>query len=262
MSYVVGALAGVVGGLACVWFIEGVAGIAAGAVVAALLYLGVSTLAVPESKLGDVAASLVPNGEAAAGRIAEARRLEGKVRQLGAGASSEDVRMEARRLAADLERLASYVERQPATYRRLSHYLATYGEQCESVLENYLAIEHATTGEEAARAHGDVMEALASLRGAAQGELSRAAGAKVAELSADSDAVRRLMEMDGYTPDESPAASASAPSATPGVPVVAPDAISVVSTSAPAPGAPSTAAASAASPAPSSPALEDDHVQK
>ena len=210
MSYVVGAIAGVAAGLACIWFVGGVPGIVAGVVVAALLYVGVGKLLAPELKLGDVAASMVPDGEEAASRIAEARKLAGQVRKLGARAASSDVRGEAEQLAADLERLATYVERQPATYRRLSHYLSTYGDQCSSVLENYLLIESADgTGQrrragadaDAAQAHADVIEAMNSLEGAAQGELKRAMGVKVAELSADSDAVRRLMEMDGYTAD-------------------------------------------------------------
>ena len=230
MSYVAGAIAGIAGGLACILVIGGIPGVVAGAVVAALLYVGVGKLLTPELRLGDVAAGLVPNGEEAAARVAEARKLAGRVRKLGARAASEDVRGEAEQLAADLECLTSYVERQPATYRRLTHYLSTYGEQCSSVLENYLLIEGAGTAapvraggaarggssrggfpardDSAAQAHADVIEALNALEGAAQGELKRAMGAKVAELSADSDAVRRLMEMDGYTADERSSAGA------------------------------------------------------
>ena len=201
MSYVIGAIAAVVAGLACIWFIGGIAGIVAGVVVAALLYVGLGRLLAPEAKLGDVAASMVPNGEAAAAQVGAARALEGAVKALGERAASGDVRVEASQLAEDLERLAAYVERQPATYRRLSHYLSTYGEQCTSVLQNYLTVEHAVTGEDAQKAHADVIEAMNSLQGAAQGELKRAMGSKVAELKADSDAVRRLMEMDGYGTD-------------------------------------------------------------
>ena len=213
MSYVIGAIAGVVAGLACIWFVQGVPGIIAGVVVAVLLYVGVGKLLQPEAKLGDVAASMVPDGEAAAAAIAEARKLEGQVRKLGGRAASSDVRLEAGQLAEDLERLCAYVERQPATYRRLTHYLSTYGDQCSSVLENYLTIELAGSSDSAyerpaqvpdaseVQAHADVIEAMNALQGAAQGELKRAMGSKVAELSADSDAVRRLMEMDGYTTD-------------------------------------------------------------
>lgn len=204
MSYVVGAILGVVGGLACVWVIGDTVGIVAGLGVAALLYLGVGRLFAPEAQLGDVAASLVPNGETVATRIAEARELEDKVRKLGARAGSHDVRAEATQLVDDVERLTAYVEKQPATYRRLAHFLSTYGKQCSSVLENYLAIERAATGDAAVRAHADVVEALNALQGAAQGELARVTGSKAAELSADSDAVKRLMEMDGYTADARP----------------------------------------------------------
>ena len=209
MSYAIGAVAGIVLGLACIWFVGGVVGIVVGVLVAVLMYLGLGRLLAPEAKLGDVAASMVPNGEAAVGQIAEARKLEKRVRLLGGKAASDDVRSEAEQLAADLERLAAYVERQPATYRRLSHYLSTYGDQCSSVLENYLTIELAdagtggsSSGGVQAQAHADVIEAMNALQGAAQGELKRAMGSKVAELSADSDAVRRLMEMDGYSTDE------------------------------------------------------------
>lgn len=198
-SYVIGAAAGVVAGLACVFVVGGVVGIVAGVAVAVLLYFGVGRLLAPEAKLGNVAASLVPNGEAAASKIFEARALADKVQQLGHRAHSSDVHGETDELAADIRKLACYVEKQPATYGRLSHFLATYGEACTSVLENYLAVE--VTGTAESRGHTDVIEALNALEGAAQGELQRAAGAKVAELSADSDAVRRLMEMDGYSSD-------------------------------------------------------------
>lgn len=281
MSYVVGAVVGVAAGLACVFLVGGVAGIVAGVVVAVLLYFGVGRLLAPEVKLGDVAASMVPDGEAAAGRVFEARSLADKVEQLGRRARSADVRAETSELAADVRKLAYYVEHQPATYRRLSHFLSTYGEQCTTVLENYLAVEvaagasaagasavargsrtggavarrsQAGSGSTGERAHADVIDALNALEGAAQGELRRAMGAKVAELSADSDAVRRLMELDGYTSDEREVDSAPATSVSADV---------LASTAAPTDAVPAgTAPASASvSPASSASAKGDDaHV--
>ena len=186
MGYVLGAFLGVVAGAACIVAVGGVVGIVAGLAAAALLYVGVGPLLKPERKLGGVVASMLPDGEAATERIDAARELDRE---------TED-------LQHDIQALIACVEEQPATYRRLAHFLSTYGEQCVRMLDGYLSVERLATPELVHGAREDAIEALCALQGAAQGELTRATGAKAADLEASSEAIKRLMEMDGYRPDE------------------------------------------------------------
>ena len=201
MGYAVGAVLGVAAGVACVWAVGGVAGIACGLAVAALLYLGVGWLLRPEARLGGVVASMLPNGEAALARVEQARSLVAELDRRGADVADAGVAREVRQLSGDVGALVSLVEDQPGAYRRLAHFLTTYSEQCVRLLDGYLSVERHGTPDMRARAAADALEALAALQGAAQGELARASGARAAEVGAASDAITRLMEMDGYRPD-------------------------------------------------------------
>lgn len=189
-------------GIALVVLVPGVTGIVSGIAVATLLYLGLPLVLKPQARLGGVVASALPDGEAAAARVEEANRLLDQVDSLATEVRNADVRREVAELGQDVRALVSYVERRPRTYRRLAHFLSTYGEQCLSMLRGYRSVEAAATGEELARAESDALRALNDLQGVAQGELRRAMGTETTELSADSEAIRRLMEMDGYGPDE------------------------------------------------------------
>lgn len=214
MGYVVSAVVAVAAGAACVWLLPGVWGVVAGVVAAALLYFGVGALLKPEPKLGDVAARLVPQGETAAEKVAQARQLSHELRDLEGRLSHADVRREVGELADDVDRLAAYVEKTPGSWRHLSHYLATYAAQCSSVLRAYAGVEATGDTPATAQAHADILEALAALQGAAQGDLNRAMGTQAAELASGSDAIVRLMEMDGYKPDTSGAPAEPAPAPT------------------------------------------------
>lgn len=202
MSYIVGALLGMAAGITCVVLVGGVMGIVAGLAVAALLYIGVGELLKPERRLGGMVARLIPDGEAAVERVDAGRAL---VRELTARRRvmrDEAVARELDDLIGDIEALIACVEAQPRTYRRLAHFLATYEEQTLKMLDGYLSVEALNTPVLLRQGREDALEALQALQGVAQGELARAGGAKAAELEVSSDAIQRLMEMDGYTPDE------------------------------------------------------------
>lgn len=201
MGYVVGAIAGIAAGIACAVFIGGALGLAVGVAVAGLLYVGVGALLRPERRLAGVAASMLPEGDAAVEKIDAAHRLvreigtrRGKIRDAAINREVDD-------LLRDISALVTAVEEQPAIYRRLGHFLSTYADQCVRMLDGYLAVERLSTPELLRGAHADALEALAALQGAAKGELARATGAKASELEASSEAIKRLMEMDGYKPD-------------------------------------------------------------
>lgn len=202
MGYVLGAFLGVVAGAACIVAVGGVVGIVAGLAAAALLYVGVGQLLKPERKLGGVVASMLPDGEAATERIDAARELDRQIGRRRAKICDAQVGRETEDLQHDIQALIACVEEQPATYRRLAHFLSTYGEQCVRMLDGYLSVERLATPELVHGAREDAIEALCALQGAAQGELARATGAKAADLEASSEAIKRLMEMDGYRPDE------------------------------------------------------------
>lgn len=222
MSYAIsGVLAAVLGVLVIV-LVGGPVGLVAGAVSAALMYLGMGRLLRPEARLGGVVASMLPDGEAALAKVTEARGLLDRLRAMAPRVRQPQVRSEVSQLVTDIENLVAYVERQPNTYRRLSHFMATYGPQCDRVVSGYLSLEGGGSEAVASGARADAISALNALEGAAQGELQRAMGAKVAELSADSDAVRRLMEMDGYRSDAREAGPAGEQSAQPAAPALVP----------------------------------------
>lgn len=201
MRYAISALIAVFCGIGCIVLLPSAVGIGVGAVVAALLYVGLSLALKPERKLGGVVASMLPNGEAAAARVEEARELERQINSTASGIKNPQVKSEIGQLVSDIEALVAYTEKQPSSYRRLSHFLSSYSEQCVSMLRGYQSVEAGATGETRKQAVSDALRGLADLQGVAQGELKRAMGSKVDELSAGSDAIRRLMEMDGYSPD-------------------------------------------------------------
>jgi hypothetical protein len=210
MRFVIAGIAAVIAGVACVLAISGVVGIACGAVVAALVYVGVGMLLKPETRLGGVVASMLPHGEEAAARIEDARTLEVELDRLAREVHDSEVRTEIAELKGDIENLAAFTEKQPSSYRRLAHFMNVYGEQCMPMLRGYLTMEGAGTGTAAtcAQARSDAIEGLNALEGAAQGELKRAMGGKATELSASSDAIRRLTELDGYQTDARTAGAA------------------------------------------------------
>lgn len=203
MGYIVGAIAGVAAGVACVLAVGGIPGVISGLAVAALLYIGTGQLLKPERRLAGVAASMLPDGEAASERIDAAYELVRAISARRGRVRDGRVAREIDDLVRDIQALIACVEEQPATYRRLAHFLSTYADQCLRMLDGYLGVERLGTSALLEDAHEDALEALAALQGVAQGELARATGRRAAEVETSSEAIVRLMEMDGYRPDRS-----------------------------------------------------------
>lgn len=201
VASIVGAVAAIVGGLACIHFFGGVVGTISGVAVAVLLYLGIGMLLEPQAKLGGIVASDIPDGEVAAACVSQAQELCSQLQELSASVRDAQVRAEIGDLVHDIEALAGYVEKQPSAHRRLSHFLNVYGDQCVPMMRGYMSVESGSGTESFDEAHKNVVEALDVLEGAAQGELERAMTGKVTELSAGTESIRRLLEMDGYSVD-------------------------------------------------------------
>ena len=208
MSYIAGALIGMAAGITCVVLVGGMMGVVVGLLAAALLYIGVGELFKPERRLGGMLARLIPDGEAAVERVDAGRALVRELTARRRAIRDEAVSRELTDLIGDIEALIACVEAQPRTYRHLAHFLATYEEQTLKMLDGYLSVERLNTPALMRQGREDALEALQALQGVAQGELARAGGVKAAELEVSSDAIQRLMEMDGYTPDDDQATAA------------------------------------------------------
>ena len=205
MAVILGIVAGLALGAIAIWLLPGVPGIIVGMVVAALGYIGVSSLLTPERRLGGIAASLLPNGEAASQALDEAAQLSKRLRKLADRMREPDVKSAALALLEAIGKLSAYVESDPSSYRRLAHFLNTYGDQCENAMSGWLSLE--ATGDERhiAEAKDDQVIALRGLTAAAKGSLGQVADAHASQIEASQEAIRRLLALDGYDVDGAPA---------------------------------------------------------
>lgn len=96
--------------------------------------------------------------------------------------------------------LHSYVIAHPAEYQAMGSFLASYGAQTEQILTGYVTIE--TYGGDVASAKKNVVSALNSLEGAAKGALSKINSEQGTSIEASSEAINRLVSMQGYKPDQ------------------------------------------------------------
>lgn len=202
MGGALGTLLGIAAGLALggavVWLVPGLPGVVAGMAAAALGYLGVSLLATPERRLGGQAASLLPNGEAISAKLDEAQVVMRKLDRAAGRTRDAKVRKALGRLSQALGKLVAYVQDNPSAYRPLAHWLNTYADQCDSVLQSWSQLEASGDAQNTREGRDDVLLALEGLATAAEGELGQATDAHVAQLEASQEAIRRLAAMDGY----------------------------------------------------------------
>ncbi|KAB8290113.1 5-bromo-4-chloroindolyl phosphate hydrolysis family protein [Bifidobacterium avesanii] len=182
----------------------GVPGIVVALVAAAGGYVGVSTLATPERKIGKTLASALPNGQKAADAIdaanARLKLIEGTLREV----RDPTVRAEANDFIVATRDLVRYVDTDPGAWNTLRHYITVYGEQTSKLLESYVDVERSGAGDQLASARRETIEALQVLEKTAAGELSRAVSSKTLGIAADSEAIERLARMDGYSVDDAP----------------------------------------------------------
>lgn len=210
LPIVLGFVAGLVlGALAFVLLKGGLLGLGVGAVVAVLGYVAVSALAERPRRIGDMAAELVPDGEAALRAIDEATARVASIGELSSRIIDRRVNGEAADFIAATNALIRYVNTDPHAYQTLRHYINVYGAQTESLLKGYLDVERSGVGPQIAKARDEAIEALQALEMTAAGELQRAVAAKTLALSADSEAIVRLASMDGYVMPDKPAGGAA-----------------------------------------------------
>ena len=132
----------------------------ADAAVAVLLYLGLPLVLKPQARPGNVVASTLPDGEAAATRVADAKSLPRDIAQIESSVRNQAVRRQVGQLHEDIKALVSYVQRRPQSYRHLSHFLSTNAQQCLHVLRGYLSVEASAAPQAMARAVADAQQAL------------------------------------------------------------------------------------------------------
>lgn len=180
----------------------GVVGLVISMLVAVCGYVGVSYLTAPERRLGRAPASTVPNGFKAVEAIDKANACLSELSKLTARARDPQVRKEANDIVVATTSLVRYVEANPSSYDVLRHFINTYGEQSVKLLGGYVEVEDSGASNQVFRAKTETIEALQALETTAAGELSRAVEAKTLALSANSDAIVRLANMDGYSVDD------------------------------------------------------------
>ena len=190
----------------------GVLGLVVALVLAVLGYVAGSTLTEPERRIGHMLVSALPNGQKAADAIDAANVRLNAIGMLAAQVRDPMVKKEAGDFIAATRSLTDYVARDTSAYPTLRHYISVYGEQTEKLLRSYVDVESSGARDQMAKARGETIEALQVLEHAAAGELSRAVSSKTLGIAADSDAIQRLAQMDGYQID---AASDAAPSKAP-----------------------------------------------
>ncbi|MGN0055151.1 MAG: hypothetical protein ACI360_01755 [Atopobiaceae bacterium] len=127
---------------------------------AVLLYLGLPLVLKPQARLGNVVASSMPGGEAAASRVADAKSLLRDIAQIESDVRNQAARRQAGQLHGGIKALVSYVQRRPQSYRHLSHFLSTYAQQCLQLPRGYLSLEASAAPQAMARAVADAQQAL------------------------------------------------------------------------------------------------------
>ena len=183
----------------------GILGLASALVAASLGYVAASMLTEPTLKLGGVLAEQLPSGRAAALAVERANAFCGQLRKRIAAMLDGQVRKEADDILAATNNLAAFVTDNPASHGILDHFLNVYAQQTLRLVDGYLGIERTGVREQIVSAKRETIGALQALETTAAGELMNAVKAKSLSLSADSDAIKRLANMDGYQTDEADA---------------------------------------------------------
>lgn len=213
LPVIAGFIAGLVLGMLTFLLLQGgLVGLAVGAVVAVLAYVGVSMLVERPRKIGDLAAESVPDGDKVVRTLDEANQRVHSIGTLASKIRDQYVGKEAADFIAATNDLIRYVNTDPGAYQTLRHYINVYGEQTEDLLGSYVDVERSSASAQLNQARFDTIQALRALERTAAGELRRAVETKTLALAADSDAIVRLASMDGY--DEGDERSADLAAAT------------------------------------------------
>lgn len=176
----------------------GVLGLVVALVAASLGYVAVSMLMEPTLRLGGVVAERLPSGKAAALAVDRAKVFCAQLRKRVSGILDMRVRKETDDILAATNSLIAFVTDNPASHGILDHFINVYAQQTLHLIDGYLGIERTGVREHIVSAKRETIDALQALEIAAAGELTNAVRVKSLSLSADSDAIKRLTNMDGY----------------------------------------------------------------
>jgi hypothetical protein len=164
----------------------------------------VAKIYAPEVKVGNVKAALVKDPKAVADKLEKGKDFLSMLVARQGQVKDPTVSGEINELIDDVTRLISYVEDHPSQYQSLGSFLSSYAMQADQVLSGYVTIEAYGGHVDAAREN--TINALNALEGAARGSLDHISTAQSTAVEASSEAINRLVSMQGYQPDENQSA--------------------------------------------------------
>ena len=204
MSILLGIVAGLALGVGAITLVPGVPGIVVGVVVAALGYVGVSSLTTRERRLGGVAESLLPNGEQVSRTIDAGIGLRKALEKDARHTNDAQVRDAIQSLCDQLDKLVRYVQENPGANSQLSHVVNVYGDQLRGLVDNWVGLELSGSKRRIGASKADLLVALQGATAANEDALGEATDARAAQIAAASDAIKRLAAMDGLGPGAAP----------------------------------------------------------
>ena len=123
------------------------------------------------------------------------------------------VRDELGQLIDVMTTMTAYVKSHPEESVLLESFLASYAEQVGKILSSYRVIETYGVPKDVDVAGMNVIKALNALEGAGRGGVRKATAAQSAVIDASSEAINRLVAMQGYSPDATESGDAMASAA-------------------------------------------------
>lgn len=204
MATALGIVAGLALGVAAVLMVPGLVGVVVGVVVAALGYVGISSLATRERRLGGVTASLLPDGQLVSRTLDEAEALVGALEADARRTHDAEVREAILALVGEVRKLMGYVGDNPASNGQLAHVVNTYGAQLQGLVGNWVGLELSGSKRRIGSSRADLLVALEGATAAVEEALGEATDARAAQIQAASEAIGRLAAMDGIGPKAAP----------------------------------------------------------
>jgi hypothetical protein len=172
-------------------------GVVAGIVAVVAVVLIVAGVRRRRMGLAAVAAPLLPNEDAVQRSVSEAAELEGRLRGDAYNIHDQEVVAAILKFCGELEKLISYVEKNPFELSSLTHVVNIYADQCLRAADNWVELEGSRSGR-TAEVKPDLLTALDGANAAVESELGNATSGRAGQIEAASEAIKRLAAMDGY----------------------------------------------------------------
>lgn len=199
MPIIAGFTAGLVAAGLVFWITGGgITGLVLAIIVAAIAYIGVSSLLTPDRKIGDMVAEFVPDGERALQTIDRAKATLNSVSDVSARIRDADIRREINEFGQGMAALIRYVERNPGAHDVLRHYDDAYGQRVVDLLTTYADVEASGSPKSIGETRATTVRAMDQVEMAARGELDKAVSDRKLQLDANASAIKQLTAMDGY----------------------------------------------------------------